>query len=133
MDPDNSLIFHHIGLYYQFSKDGERAKKCFLKSLQLDATNEGSGIALSNIYHSEGQHTLAISIYEHAIKLNLKAQWAWERLAWTKLLREQYDDSINNFHGAIKLDKDNAILWEGLASAYFKSGKLTAGKKRCIF
>lgn len=91
IDTSLSTAFTYLGHYYlQIEKDIERAKKCYLKALNLNSFEENAGKNLRDIYLSNKQEALAISLYQDITKKSLQVHWAWLGLAVHQQRQQQY-------------------------------------------
>ncbi len=70
-----------------------------------------------------GQLDEALASYQQAVQKDPNSSLAYTRLGGTRLLRQEYGDSITDFQQAIMLDQTNAGAFLGMAMAYLHLGR----------
>ncbi|KAG9304605.1 hypothetical protein G9A89_020169 [Geosiphon pyriformis] len=133
LDPHLANAFTFIGHYYRLiASDSIRAKKCYEKAFSLEANDEEAGLQLSHYYQSDGKPELAEAVYRTAIQANFRAAWAWKRLGFLELTKQNNIDAITAFQTALRSDTKDIHCWEGLAEAYRQEGRFIASMKAFI-
>ena len=70
-----------------------------------------------------GQLDETLASYQQAVQNAPNSSLAYTRLGGTRLLRQEYGDSITDFQQAIMLDQTNAGAFLGMAMAYLHLGR----------
>ena len=130
LNPNYGPNFTYLGLFYQeVEKDVEKAKRCFQKAITLDPLDLIASRALSNLYISSGQVSLAESIYRQITAKVPRAGWAFLRLGLLQSDRKQLQDAVLSFQAALRTEPKSVFCWQALAEAYLQQGKFIAAMK----
>ncbi|KAI9347267.1 hypothetical protein BDR26DRAFT_71059 [Obelidium mucronatum] len=135
-DPRTPGSFTAIGLFcLSVDQNRDRAKKCFQKALEVDATDAEAVIELVKLYLQEeeeegegGVEAAKTALLEFA-SLNSRSAVVWRYLGFISLKNKEYPDSITYFQSSLRLDTQSVSSWEGLGEAYSEEGKYMAALK----
>jgi tetratricopeptide (TPR) repeat protein len=67
--PDSGDIHTNTGIYYQEHQEIKKAKRHFLKAINLDPTSWQAYLGISNIYYESGDYKQAVECYTQTINL----------------------------------------------------------------
>lgn len=67
---DRSHALYNLGNVYMEIGDYDSSKKALEKAHNLDSVNEGTLLALGNLYHLQGDSHKTIDLYKEALKIN---------------------------------------------------------------
>eukprot|EP00118_Oscarella_pearsei_P013030 m.100186 g.100186 ORF g.100186 m.100186 type:complete len:1137 (+) comp37085_c0_seq8:16-3426(+) len=132
LNPYDSDVFLYLGHFYQnILKDQNKARRCYLKSINLNPTNIEAGRHLGDLCESVGNADEAVTVYKKITSNNSAehAHWAWSRLGRHQLNKDQYDDAVVSFQSVTKADPENKEGWELLGDAYEGRGAYIAAAK----
>ncbi|XP_053963021.1 tetratricopeptide repeat protein 37 [Anastrepha ludens] len=124
LQPYCAECFHYLGKIYYITKDIVRARKCFEKCVSLNPLCEDAVNNLSAIYQQLAEEDL-----NAALLLNTLQHMEFndsKRIHYKLGLHffnvNKWDDAIQSFRTAIKLDVSCMHYWESLGDAYAERG-----------
>uniref|UniRef100_W8BBM6 Tetratricopeptide repeat protein 37 n=1 Tax=Ceratitis capitata TaxID=7213 RepID=W8BBM6_CERCA len=124
LQPHSSECFHYLGKIYYDTKDIVRARKCFEKCVNLNPLCESAVNNLSAIYQQLGEEELNEALLLNTLKY-MKSEDS-KRIHYKLGLHyfnvNKWDDAIQSFRTAIKLDVNCMNYWESLGDAYSERG-----------
>jgi superkiller protein 3 len=129
LNPQFASNFVYLGYFYDKTGDHSRAIQCYKKSISLGALEEEPGMLLGDEMERLGDFHSAIQLYQQITKKNIHAKWAWKRLAFSHLYRNEFEQSLTSFLSIIRDDPKDSKCWEGLGYVYEKQGKYLASLK----
>ena len=104
IDPDFDQPFIYLGHFYsQYENDMKRAKKCYQKSFDINASSE-VGKILAGLYENAQDSDSAFFIYETVVKQDPRAFWAWKRMAAYHRSKNEMNDAIIALQAALRCD-----------------------------
>jgi tetratricopeptide (TPR) repeat protein len=74
-------------------------------------------------WHNLGELTLALSSYEHAVKVDKKYAEAMNNIGTIFYAQKKYRSAISRYRRALTLAPDKASFWSNLGTAYYSQGK----------
>ncbi|XP_011178747.2 tetratricopeptide repeat protein 37 [Zeugodacus cucurbitae] len=124
LQPYSAECFHYLGKIYYHTKDLVRARKCFEKCVNLNPLCESAVNNLSAIYQQLGEEDLNVALLINTLKYMKTADS--KRIHYKLGLHyfnvKKYDEAIQSFRTAIKLDVNCMNYWESLGDAYSERG-----------
>ncbi|XP_030628701.1 tetratricopeptide repeat protein 37 [Chanos chanos] len=132
LDPRLGSVFRLLGHYYrQVGKDGVRARGCYKKAFELDATDAESGAAMVDLSMEQGDMDAALAVLESVTKRATpgSAKWAWMRRGLYHLKVGQNQQAIADLQAALRADPQDWVCWECLGEAYLNRHSFTAAMK----
>ncbi|KAJ2489025.1 Superkiller protein 3 [Coemansia sp. RSA 2050] len=130
LDPSISEAFSGLGKWYQqHGNDCDRAKKCFVKAVDLNRTNSDAGQALAEMYLAEGSDDLCEDLLVKATEAKHDQQWAWKSLGFLLLRQGNHEQAIVAFRNSLSLDRTDVLCWEGLCESYMAIGRMGTSVK----
>lgn len=130
LTPAESEIFGWLGKWYdEVAQDAVRAEKCFLKALALTPSYELAGVALSELYERQHQHTANVALWTDVTRDPVTAPtWALLRLA-QHLVELDDELAIGKLHLVLRNDPLGARYWVTLGHVYRHFGKVVSAHK----
>ena len=130
LDPNAGQVYSYIGHYYHLEKrDKERAIKCYLKALGSNSLDVEAGLALSQIYLTDGQEEKAIKLWDDICELSSNCAWCFSLRGKYCLCKSDYGSAITWYQRAVELNADDANSWHGLGLSYSNLQQNTAAFK----
>uniref|UniRef100_A0A8C5A4V2 SKI3 subunit of superkiller complex n=1 Tax=Gadus morhua TaxID=8049 RepID=A0A8C5A4V2_GADMO len=140
LDPNLGCVYRHLGHYYrQVVQDASRARGCYKKAFELDASDEESGAALVDLSMEQGDMDTALAVLQAVIDDSTpgSAKWAWMRRGLYHLKVGQQPQAIAEyvihpqplFPSALRADPEDWVCWECLGEAYLNRRSFTAALK----
>ncbi|KAJ2059674.1 Superkiller protein 3 [Coemansia sp. S146] len=130
LDPSVSEAFSGLGKWYQqHGNDRDRAKKCFIKAVDLNRANGDAGQALAEMYLAEGSDDLCEDLLVKATEAKHDQQWAWKSLGFLLLRHDDHERAIVAFRNSLSLDRTDVLCWEGLCESYMAIGRMGTSVK----
>mmetsp|Transcript_27998 Transcript_27998/g.71977 ORF Transcript_27998/g.71977 Transcript_27998/m.71977 type:complete len:952 (-) Transcript_27998:1034-3889(-) len=134
---DGESAFVMLGAWYlECGGDRNRAIKCYERALTINPASEHAGEALVSLLRSLGLMEQAMSLCEGAVEAvaaepggSANAQWALKHLASLKLATGDHEGAEVAHKRAMRTERYNPQLWEGLGASYQGLGKTTAALK----
>lgn len=131
----NFKVFLYLGDFYvSQEKNLEKAKKCYLKSFELNPECTRAGKSLSDIYMTLkdwiSNEKLLKSLTKTFMETNsYQLHWAWMQLGLHYIAIESWDNAVANLRTYIRLEPTDVDAWEALADAYYYRGSYTSAMK----
>ncbi|CAL8250745.1 unnamed protein product [Boreogadus saida] len=132
LDPYLGCVYRHLGHYYrQVAQDAGRARGCYKKAFELDASDEESGAALVDLSMEQGDMDTALAVLQAVIDDSTpgSAKWAWMRRGLYHLKVGQQPQAIADLQSALRADPEDWVCWECLGEAYLNRRSFTAALK----
>uniref|UniRef100_A0A8C5C3I7 SKI3 subunit of superkiller complex n=1 Tax=Gadus morhua TaxID=8049 RepID=A0A8C5C3I7_GADMO len=132
LDPNLGCVYRHLGHYYrQVVQDASRARGCYKKAFELDASDEESGAALVDLSMEQGDMDTALAVLQAVIDDSTpgSAKWAWMRRGLYHLKVGQQPQAIADLQSALRADPEDWVCWECLGEAYLNRRSFTAALK----
>ncbi|KNC54085.1 uncharacterized protein AMSG_09750 [Thecamonas trahens ATCC 50062] len=144
LDASSADAFHHLGRFYAPSNP-DKAMRCFKKALALEPDHADAASALAAILLAADDMRAVIDLAHHTLAQRHDPKWA-HRLVGLDLLAQLTHPpaatgytpaeeeglllaAMPHLQRALRIDPDDAQLWETLAFAYWRSGKYAAALK----
>lgn len=139
-DANYAPAYTSLGLYYaDYSRDKRRARKCFLKAIELSSAEILAAEYLARGYADVGDWDLVELAAQRAIESgktrpspgskNRGFSWPHAALGIVQLNRQEYAKSIVSYQQALKVSPDDYHSWIGLGECYHNSGRYIAATK----
>ena len=139
-DPNFAPAYTSLGIYYvDYAKDKKRARKCFLKAIELSASEVVAAERLARSYADEGDWDLVELIAQRVVESGKTrpdpgsqrrvVSWPLAALGVVQLNRQQYIQSIVSFQHALRTSPNDYHSWIGLGESYHNSGRYIAATK----
>uniref|UniRef100_A0A493TI74 SKI3 subunit of superkiller complex n=1 Tax=Anas platyrhynchos platyrhynchos TaxID=8840 RepID=A0A493TI74_ANAPP len=125
-------VFCYLGNYYRdIAGDKSRARGCYKKAFELNATDEESGIAAVDLSVELGDTDTALSILNEVTeKANAASiKWAWLHRGLYYLRTGQPSQAVADLQAALRADPKDSNCWESLGEAYFGRGSYATALK----
>lgn len=139
-DPNFAAAYTSLGLYYaDYGRDQKRARKCFLKAIELSASEVVAAERLARGYADAGDWDLVELVAQRVIESGKtrpdpsskeKAlSWPLAALGIVQLNRQEYAKAIVSFQHALRTTPQDYHSWIGLGESYHHSGRYVAATK----
>ena len=139
-DPNFAPAYTSLGIYYiDYAKDKRRARKCFLKAIELSASEVVAAERLARSYADEGDWDLVELVAQRVVECGKTlpdpgsqrgvVSWPLAALGVVQLNRQQYTQSIVSFQHALRISPKDYHSWIGLGESYHNSGRHIAATK----
>ena len=122
-NPGYVIIYNLLGSSYQNIGDFENAKETFIQGLKLDHKNIAIKNNLAMAYTNLLQYQLAEKLFLEILKENPKYINAYVNYGNLKRDINLFEDAIDLYKNALKLDDKNPVVLYSLALAYQGIGK----------
>uniref|UniRef100_A0A1B0CTC3 Tetratricopeptide repeat protein 37 n=1 Tax=Lutzomyia longipalpis TaxID=7200 RepID=A0A1B0CTC3_LUTLO len=105
----------------------ENLHRCIL----LNPIHKEGLLKLCSLYRNQGKYDvierILLECSIHAKDISLK--WIWVQLGLHYVTVSKNDEAIKTFRTLLRFDKDDYLIWEILADAYFNNGSYTSALK----
>lgn len=139
-DANYAPAYTSLGLYYaDYARDKRRARKCFLKAIELSASEIVAAERLARMYADEGDWDLVELAAQRAIESgktrpspgskNKGVSWPHAALGIVELNRQDFAKSIVSYQQALRIAPQDYHSWIGLGESYHNSGRFIAATK----
>lgn len=132
LDPYLGKVFLYLGHYYKdVAKDAVRARGCYRKAFELDATDADAGAAAVDLSVELGDMEAALAVLTTVTNRASAgtAKWAWLRRGLYYLRAGQHSQAVADFQAALRADPKDSNCWECLGEAYLSRGGYTTALK----
>ncbi|KAJ8262999.1 hypothetical protein COCON_G00154560 [Conger conger] len=132
LDPHLGKTFRYLGHYYRdTAQDRGRARGCYKRAFELDASDTESGAATVDLSMEQGDMDSALAILAAVTEKATpgSAKWAWMRRGLYHLQIGQHPQAIADLQAALRADTQDWVCWECLGEAYLKRRSFTAALK----
>lgn len=130
-EPDifkNSDYYFNQAIFYQQSRNWEKALANYSKAAQLDAKNPDIYNNMGVIYKEMRQYDRAIDEFLRAIYLNNNYAKPYNNIGVVYYAKKNYSGAIRNYQKAIAIEPNNLEALNNLAVAYKHSSQLKKSK-----
>jgi len=122
--PDNSELYHEIGIALIAQNQPKLAIEKFLQSVRLDPKNANYNSDLGEMYRRVGILDQAVKFNLEAVKLNSELDNTNYNLGLAYFDKENFDKAIVHFKKAIEINPKHGFAWNNLGSSFEKLDKL---------
>lgn len=140
-DMNYAPAYTSLGVYYaDYSKDRDRARKCFQKAFELSASEVGAAERLAKSFAGSGEWDLVEAVAQRVIEsggvssiyhvdgINSGSKkkgisWPFSALGVVQLNQQDYVKSIVSFQSALRSLPQDYHSWVGLGESYHNSGR----------
>jgi Tfp pilus assembly protein PilF len=130
-EPDifkNSDYYFNRAIFYQQSRNWEKALTSYAKAAELDAKNADIYNNMGVIYKELRQYDRAIDEFLRAIYLNSEYAKPYNNIGVVYYAKKDYAGAIRNYQKAIAIEPNNLEALNNLAVAYKRTGQLEKSK-----
>ncbi|KAK6852294.1 tetratricopeptide [Apiospora arundinis] len=132
-----------LGIYYDdYGRDKKRARKCFLKAVELSSAEIVSAERLARSFADDGDWDRVELVAQRVIdsgkvrpppgSKRKGVSWPFSALGVALLNKQDYHKSVTSFQSALRMAPSNYHSWVGLGEAYHNAGRHTAAKKAIL-
>ncbi|KAK8022835.1 antiviral protein [Apiospora rasikravindrae] len=132
-----------LGVYYaDYGRDKKRARKCFLKAVELSSAEIASAERLARSFADDGDWDRVELVAQRVIdsgkvrpppgSKRKGVSWPFSALGVALLNKQDYHRSVTSFQSALRMAPNNCHSWVGLGEAYHNAGRHTAAKKAIL-
>ena len=100
-----------------------------MKALGSNSLDVESGLALSQIYLTDGQEEKAIKLWNDICELSSNCAWCFSLRGKYYLCKGDYGSAITWYQRAVELNADDVNSWHGLGLSYSNLQQNTAAFK----
>lgn len=129
-----------LGVYYaDYAKDKKRAHKCFMKAIELSASEVVAAERLARGFADERDWDLVELVAQRVVDSGKTrtapgskkkgVSWPLTALGVVELNRQDYAKSIISFQSALRISPEEYHSWIGLGESYHNSGRYIAATK----
>ncbi|XP_064152615.1 tetratricopeptide repeat protein 37 [Anguilla rostrata] len=132
LDPHLGVTFRYLGHYYRdVARDPGRARGCYKRAFELDASEAEAGAAAVDLSMELGDMDSALAILTAVTEEATpgSAKWAWMRRGLYHLKIDQPPHAIDDLQAALRADPQDWVCWECLGEAYLKRRCFTSALK----
>lgn len=117
-------LMDYLGFLYEAANHPEKAEETYRKVISIDKTFTDSVIHLASLYVKEKKTDLALQALSQAQTDNPpKAEVFLTAEGWVYLQLEKYEDAINAFNKALKINSKNPDIYFNLGQTYDKMSR----------
>ncbi|KAK8123321.1 antiviral protein [Apiospora kogelbergensis] len=132
-----------LGIYYaDYGRDKKRARKCFLKAVELSPAEIASAERLARSFADDGDWDRVELVAQRVIdsgkvrpppgSKRKGVSWPFSALGVALLNKQDYHRSVTSFQSALRMAPSDYHSWVGLGEAYHNAGRHTAAKKAIL-
>ena len=129
-----------LGIYYsEYAKDKKRARKCFLKAVELSPSEVESAERLARSFADDGDWDRVELIAQRVVdsgkvrpppgSKRKGISWPFSALGVAELNKQDYNKAIVSFQSALRMSPNDYHSWVGLGESYYSSGRFIAATK----
>jgi tetratricopeptide (TPR) repeat protein len=116
--------YFNRAIFYQQSRDWERALKNYSKAAKLNANNPDIYNNIGVIYKELRQYDQAIEEFLKAIDINPEYAKPYNNIGVVYYAKKDFQGAIRNYQKASSIDPENLEALNNLAVAYKRTGQL---------
>ncbi|KAI0127638.1 tetratricopeptide [Xylariales sp. AK1849] len=132
-----------LGIYYsEYAKDKKRARKCFLKAVELSASEIESAERLARSFADDSDWDRVELIAQRVVdsgkvrpppgSKRKGISWPFSALGVAELNKQDYNKAIVSFQSALRTAPNDYHSWVGLGESYHNSGRFIAATKAIV-
>ncbi|KAL8306946.1 hypothetical protein RB597_001303 [Gaeumannomyces tritici] len=132
-----------LGVYYEdYCKDKKRARKCFLKAVELSPSEVEAAERLARSF-AEDRDWDRVELVAQRVVDSGKVKpppgskrkglgWPFAALGVAELNKQDYAKAVVSFQSALRIKPDDYHSWVGLGESYYNSGRYMAATKATL-
>jgi superkiller protein 3 len=132
-----------LGLYYaDYAKDKKRARRCFIKALDLSTSEVTGAERLARSFAEDGDWERVELVAQRIVdsgkvkpppgSKRKGISWPFAALGVAQLNKQEYHKAIVSFQAALRLSPNDYHSWVGLGESYHSSGRYIAATKAIL-
>ncbi|KAH6651983.1 tetratricopeptide [Truncatella angustata] len=132
-----------LGIYYaEYAKDKKRARKCFLKAVELSPSEVQSAERLARSFADDSDWDRVELIAQRVVdsgkvrpppgSKRKGISWPFSALGVAELNKQDYARSIVSFQSALRMSPNDYHSWVGLGESYANAGRFIAATKAIL-
>ncbi|KAI1812508.1 tetratricopeptide-like protein [Poronia punctata] len=132
--------YSSLGIYYDdYAKDKSRARRCFLKAVELSSAEVESAQRLAKSFAQDSDWDRVELIAQRVVdsgrvkpppgSKKKGISWPFSALGIAELNKQDYAKAIVSFQHALRITPDDYHSWVGLGESYHHSGRYIAATK----
>ncbi|KAI2622031.1 tetratricopeptide-like protein [Xylaria nigripes] len=129
-----------LGVYYaDYSRDNKRARRCFLKAVELSSSEIESAERLARSFANDGDWDRVELVAQRVVdsgrvkpppgSKKKGISWPLSALGVAELNKQDYARAIVSFQHALRISPDDYHSWVGLGESYYNFGRYIAATK----
>ncbi|KAI0154636.1 tetratricopeptide-like protein [Xylariaceae sp. FL1272] len=129
-----------LGIYYaDYAKDKKRARRCFLKAVELSSVEVESAERLARSFADDGDWGRVELVAQRVVdsgrvrpppgSKKKGISWPLSALGVAELNKQDYAKAIVSFQHALRIAPNDYYSWVGLGESYHNSGRYVAAIK----
>ncbi|KAI0122540.1 TPR-like protein [Daldinia grandis] len=132
--------YSSLGIYYEdYAGDKKRARKCFLKAVELSSAEVESAERLARSFADDGDWDRVELVAQRVVdsgrvrpppgSKKKGISWPLSALGVAELNKQDYSKAIVSFQHALRIAPEDYHSWVGLGESYHSSGRYIAATK----
>ncbi|KAI0870429.1 tetratricopeptide [Hypoxylon argillaceum] len=132
--------YSSLGIYYaDYAKDKKRARRCFLKAVELSSAEVESAERLARSFANDGDWDRVELVARRVVdsgrvkpppgSKKKGISWPLSALGVAELNKQDYTKAIVSFQHALRISPNDYHSWVGLGESYYSSGRYIAATK----
>jgi superkiller protein 3 len=132
--------YSSLGIYYaDYAKDKNRARRCFLKAVELSSAEVESAERLARSFADDSDWDRVELVAQRVVdsgrvkpppgSKKKGISWPFSALGVAELNKQDYSKAIVSFQHALRISPDDYYSWVGLGESYHNSGRYIAATK----
>jgi superkiller protein 3 len=132
-----------LGIYYaDYAKDKKRARRCFLKAVELSSSEVDAAERLARSFADEGDWDRVELVAQRIVdsgkvrpppgSKRKGISWPLSALGVAELNKQDYTKAIVSFQSALRIAPEDYHSWVGLGESYYSSGRHIAATKAIL-
>lgn len=132
-----------LGVYYaDYAKDKTRARKCFMKAIEISPSEVISAEKLAKSFADDGDWDKVELVARRVVdsgkvkpppgSRRKGISWPFAALGVAELNKQAFQQAIVSFQAALRISPQDYDAWVGLGESYYNSGRLVAATKAIL-
>lgn len=132
-----------LGIYYaEYAKDKKRARRCFLKAVELSSSEVQSAERLARSFADDSDWDRVELVAQRVVdsgkvrpppgSKRKGISWPFSALGVAELNKQDYGRSIVSFQSALRMSPNDYHSWVGLGESYASAGRFIAATKAIL-
>jgi superkiller protein 3 len=129
-----------LGIYYaEYARDKKRARKCFLKAVELSSSEVESAERLARSFADDSDWDRVELVAQRVVdsgkvrpppgSKRKGISWPFSALGVAELNKQEYGRAIVSFQSALRMSPNDIHSWVGLGESYASAGRFIAATK----
>lgn len=129
-----------LGIYYaEYARDKKRARKCFLKAVELSSSEVESAERLARSFADDSDWDRVELVAQRVVdsgkvrpppgSKRKGISWPFSALGVAELNKQDYGRAIVSFQSALRMSPNDYHSWVGLGESYASAGRFIAATK----